>query len=46
MQTLEGENRQPRQANEIPRKASAYLAILAGSAASCAMPERLDRRSK
>ena len=44
---LERENRELRQANEILRKASAYFAMLEGSAASLrALPERLDRRSK
>jgi transposase-like protein len=47
MKALERENRELRQANEILRKASAYFAMLEGSAASLrAMPERLDRRSK
>ena len=44
MKALERENRELRQANEILRKASAYFAMLEGSAASLrAMPERLDR---
>ena len=44
---LERENRELRQANEILRKASAYFAMLEGSAASLrALPERLDRLSK
>jgi transposase-like protein len=47
MKALERENRELRQANEILRKASAYFAMLEGSAASLrAMPERLDRRWK
>ncbi len=47
MKALERENRELRQANEILRKASAYFAMLEGSAASLrAMPERLDRRHK
>ena len=47
MKALERENRELRQANEILRKASAYIAMIEGSAASIrAMPEMLDRRSK
>lgn len=47
MKVLERENRKLRLANKILRKASAYSAMLEGSAASLrAMPERIDRRSK
>ena len=47
MKALERENRELRQTNEILRKASAYFAMIEGSAASLrAMPEMLDRRSK
>ncbi|BAQ69381.1 transposase IS3/IS911 family protein [Rhodovulum sulfidophilum] len=47
MKALERENRELRQANEILRKASAYFAMIEGSAALLrAMPEMLDRRSK
>ena len=47
MKALERENRELRQANDILRKASAYFAMIEGSAASLrAMPEMLDRRSK
>ena len=47
MKALERENRELRQANEILRKASAYFAMIEGSAASLrALPEMLDRRSK
>ncbi|MCC6000920.1 MAG: transposase, partial [Pararhodobacter sp.] len=43
MKALERENRELRQANEILRKASAYFAMIEGSAASLrAMPEMLD----
>jgi transposase len=47
MKALERENRELRQANEILRKASAYFAMIEGSAAPLrAVPEMLDRRSK
>jgi len=47
MKALERENRELRQTNDIPRKASAYFAMIEGSAALLrAMPEMLDRRSK
>ncbi|GGO38496.1 transposase [Gemmobacter aquaticus] len=47
LKALERENRELRQANEILRKASAYFAMIEGSAASLrALPEMLDRRSK
>ena len=47
MKALERENRELRQANQILRKASAYFAMIEGSAASLrAVPEMLDRRSK
>ena len=47
MKALKRENRELRQANEILRKATAYFAMIEGSAASLrALPEMLDRRSK